>query len=598
MTGFGARFGAAGYIEQLFLWNTVSQVVSALMTPAFTVLLQDAQKAHPEQVLSPDQLAQLVVRHLADRDQAEADAARSGISPERFAQLVDAATVRLQPADLAMLVLRDQLTADAADAIARPQGLDPEQMRLLTYLAGDALGPDQLAMAVRRKLIDKEGTGAASTSYEQGIRESRLHDKWGPVLLDLTQLIASPPQLAEAVVRHFTGRASAVEQAAKAGATPELLDLMVLLAADAPGPQQLAEALRRRLIPRDGTGPEVVSFTQGIAESRLADKYTAMIEGLAQLWPTPTDALHAEVEGQLTHDEATDLYERLGGNPEFQTWLFNTIGEGPTPLEAAILAARGIIKWNGTGPDALTYEQAVRESRYRNKWTDAYRHLAEHIPPPSTVAMFRSHQIIDEQQAHAWLLDNDMAPDLAAAYLSEASFELISDYRGLQESAVLDMYANRLITADQARPILAALHVDPKAVELDLQYADMRYLIDSINRSVQRIAQLYTGRKIGTDTARNSLLTLKIPASTVDQVIEQWELQAQANVKTLTAAQIVDAWYYKVFTQAEAQPQLQAIGYTAFDAWSLLAIKNKQPLPNKPAQQVAAPPGAVIPGTT
>lgn len=598
MTGFGDRFGAAGFIEQLFLWNTVSQVVSALMTPAFTVLLQDAQKAHPEQVLTPDQLAQLVVRHLAEHGPAEADAAKSGIDPARFAQLVEAATVRLQPADLATLVLRARISPEAAEAQARPQGLDAEQMRLLTYLAGDALGPEQLAEAARRGIIDRHGRGEHSTSYDQGIAESRLDPKWGPALFELTRMLASPPQLAEAVVRHFTGREDAIDQAAKVGTDEQLLDLLILLAGDAPGPQQLAEALRRHLIPRDGTGPDVVSFAQGIAESRLANKYAPMIEGLAQLWPTPTDALHAEVEGQLSHDEATELYARLGGNPEFQQWLFDTIGEGPTPLEAAILAARGIIPWHGTGPKVTSYEQAVRESRYRNKWAEPYKRLAEHVPPPSTVAMWRAHQTITQDEANDLLLQADMAPANAARYLAEAAFERVSDYRGLQESAVLDMYANRLLDAGQVRPILAALHVDPAAIDLELQYADMRYLIDSINRSVQRIAQLFTGRKIGSTTARDALLKLKIPAATVDLVIEQWELQAQADVKTLTPAQIVDAWHYQVFTDAEAMTELEAIGYTPFDAWALLSIKNKTPVPGKPKHEVAAPPGTVIPGTT
>lgn len=598
MAGFGDRFGQAGFITQQFTWVALSQVVSALMSPAFTVLLQDAQKAHPEQVLTPEVLAQLVVRHLADHGPAEADAARGGINAERFAQLLAAAKVRLTPADLAMLELRAQLTAAQVDAEARPQGLDPAQMRLLAYLAGDALGPDQLAAAVRRKIIPHHGRGAASVSYDQGIAESRLHDKWGPVLLDLTRLIASPEQLAEGQVRHFIGQAAAVEQAAMAGADPALLEFLTRLAGDAPGAEQLAVALRRKLIPRDGTGPDVVSFVQGIAEGRLADKYTGMIEGLAQLWPTPTDALDAQVKGQLTPAEGRALYEQLGGALQFHDWLLHSIGEGPTPLEAAILNARGIIPLHGEGPASISYDQAVRESRYRNKWTVPYRELSRHIPPPSTVASWSARNLITDQRAHDLLLADDMAPDLAATYIADAEFVEVSDYRGLQVSQVLDMFLNRLIERPQAETILAGLHVTAQAAKLMLDYADMRYLIDSINRSVQRIAQLFTARKIGVDTAKAALKPLGISPLTVDKIIETWQLQAAADVKVLTPAQITDAFHIGILNQAEAQAELQVTGYTAYDAWVLLSLKEKVVLPNKPKREVAAPPVPVIPGTT
>lgn len=130
-------------------------------------------------------------------------------------------------------------------------------------------------------------------------------------------------------------------------------------------------------------------------------------------------------------------------------------------------------------------------------------------------------------------------------------------------------------------------------------------MIDSIQRSVQRIASLYTGRKITTETAKAALSKLQIPPDSVEQIIQTWELQAAASVKTLTESQIVDAWYYQVFSpasqadnQAEAIALLEAIGYTAYDAYVVLSVKAKGPLPNPPARQIGAPPGAVIAGTT
>lgn len=598
MAGLGDLFGRNGVLEQLVVWGAANQAIGTAIDPALTALKQDVDAAHPVLVLPPTTLADAAVRGMATVEAARGDAAKSGIDAARFELLVQLATVRLPPADLADAVLRSYVTEAEALAQVKPQGINAEQFRTLTNLAGDGIAPQDAARALLRNLIAEAGKGPNATSYEQAIAESRLHDKWGPILRLLAKQLLSPADSASAVVRNFLDRAEAHKLGEQQGVDAATMDTLIHLSGDAPAPGQLAEALRRDIIPESGAGPDSTSFQQGIAEGRLANKWAPVIKGLSKLWPSPTDALDAQVKGQLTAEQANALYQQLGGDLQFKDWLYNTIGEGPTPLEAALLAARDIIPWTGTGPQVTSYEQAVRESHYRNKWTDAYKRLAEHIPPPSTIAVMLAHQVIDQKTAHLLLLQNNMTEAQAAAYIAEAQYEAISDYRGLTQSAVVDMYYAHLIDRDQATAILSALHVTDRAAGLLLDYADLRAVVDSVNRSVQRIATLYTARKISTATARGALLKLQIPAGTIDLIIQDWEIQAAADVKVLTASQIVDAWYYGALTQPEAVNLLGAIGYTAFDAWVLLSNKAKGPLPNKPANTAAAPAGAVIPGTT
>lgn len=598
MAGIADLFGKGGYIEQLVLWNVMGQVLSALLAPGLETLQQDVSAKHPVVPIDPGTLADLAARGIWTPEHASGEAARSGLNTSRFAALLDMRTVRLSPADLATAVLRSYLTAGEAEAIARPQGYDAAMMRVLTDLAGDAPGPDQLVQALRRGIVPRSGTGPESVSYQQGIAETRLHDKWGEVLEKLSVQLLSPADAASAVVRNFLTDAAGQHIAALSGVPADTFATLVHLSADAPGPQQLAEALRRDLIPATGTGAGSTSFAQGIAEGRLADKWADVIKGLAVLWPTPTDALDAALKGQITAQEGKTLYQRLGGDLEFYDWLLATIGDSPTPLEAAVLAARGIIAEHGTGPGVLSYDQAVKESRYRDKWGPAYRRLAEHIPPPSTIVTLLAHKNITELAAHELLLQNDMAPDLAAAYIADAEYEAISDYRGLTQSAVIDLYIAHIVNRDQAVQLLGVLHVAERAAGLLLDYADMRYVIDSINRSVQRIAQLFTSRKIGIDTARNALLELGLSPTAADDLINDLELQAAANVKTLTEAQIVDAVYYDIIGVDEGLNDLQALGWTPYDAWVVLSVKVKGPIPGKPKRIAAAPIGAVIPGVT
>lgn len=598
MAGLGDLFGRHGVIEQLVLWGMLQQILGAAEAPFLTTLQQDTQHAHPSLALPATFAADAAVRGLLGEQAARDEAARGGIDAARFAVMLDRARVRLSPGDVAEAVLRSYMTEGEAEAEVRPQGVTPGRLAILRDLAGDAIGPQDAARALLRGFIPEGGRGAASVSYEQAIAESRLHNKWGPVLRELARLLNSPEQLAEGVIRNFIGRAEAGTEAARQGVSAAVFDLLVHLAGDAPGPEQLAVALRRGLVPGRGKGPQSTSFEQGIAEGRLADKWAPVIRGLAQLWPTPTDALDAEVKGQLTAAEADRLYVQLGGDIQFKSWLLDTIGESPTPLEAAIMAARGIITEHGTGPAVLSYDQAVKESRYRNKWGPAYRALSRHIPPPSTVATFLARGVVSDQQGHAWLNENDLDPATAAAYMSDAEFTETSDFRGLTSGAVISMYVAGVLTAPQAGVILEALHVSPRAAQLLIQYADLRYFVDSINRSVQRIATLFVSRKIGVDTARSALQRLGISPAALDKVISTLQIQAAADVKTLTPAEIADAVKYKVMELPEALADLEAIGYTPYDAWVYLSVKNKAPLPGKPPRQVAPPPGAVIPGVT
>jgi hypothetical protein len=598
VVGFGDLLGRSGWLESLVVWGLLSEVLHSATGPALELLRQDMNAKNPVMVLDPTTLAGAAVRGMTTIEAARADAARNGLDADRFATLVDLQTVRLAPGDLATAVLRSYMTAGEAQAQAAPQGLDAAQFAVLTDLAGDGIAPTDAVRALLRGLIAETGSGASSTSYDQAIAESRLHNKWGPVLKALAAQLLSPADAADAVVRNFLTTAEGEAVAGKQGFSATDFETLVHLSGDAPGPQQLAESLRRGLIPQTGTGSQSISFEQGIAESRLADKWAPVVEGLAKIWPSPVNALDAQVKGQLTADEASALYAKLGGDPQFESWLYNSIGEGPSPLEAANLAARGIIPWTGTGAGSTSYEQAVKESHYRDKWTPAYRALAEHIPAPSTVIALLAHRIIDEPTATAQLLQNDMTPEQAATYVAEAGYQSISEYRGLAQSAVVDMYFAHLLDKDQATEILTALHVSPDAIALILAYADMRYQVQAMNRTVSRLATLFATRKIGESAARAALTKLGVPVATVTEVIAEWELQASMQVKTLTEAQIVDGWYYNVIPQAQAVGLLTTIGYTPYDAWVVLSVKNKAPLPDQPAADMAVPQPAVTPGTT
>lgn len=554
MSALGDLLGKGSVAEQLLVWGLLSQILAAATSPELSAIQQGVSERNPVEPLSPSDLADAVVRNYLPLTEAAAEAAKSGVSRETFATMVP--------------------------------------------LHADAPGPQELAVALLRGIIAESGTGAAATSFEQGIAEGRLNDKWAPVIKALSAAVLSAPDAASAVVRNFLSEADGQAEAAKSGVSADTFATLVHLSGDAPGPQQLAEALRRGAIPEAGTGAGSTSFQQGIAEGRLSDKWAPVIKDLAKLWPTPVDALDATLKGQITADEGRALYERLGGDLQFYEWLLHSQGSGPTPLEAADWARRGIIPWDGTGPDVTSYAQAVRESRYRDKWADAYRAQAAYIPTAREVITLLKDGAVDKATAAEWMHRAGADDATVAAFIAEADATDLSQYRGLTTTTVLGMYYERLISVADATSILESLHVSPQAAPLMLAYADLQRAIAAQNSAVSRVGTLYAARKITEQTAKQSLLALQVPPAAVNDIIATWQLENSITVKTLTETQIVDAWHADIMTQAEAETELGNIGYTPYDAWVLLSLKAKAPLPNRPAQGPAAPQGAVIPGTT
>lgn len=598
MSGISDLLGANGVIEQLLLWNVVGQVMQAMMSPAFTNLQQDSLARHPDLVITPEVLARAVTQTFMTKAAATKEAAKSGIDASRFDILLELADIRLSPADLAEAVLRSYLDKGAAANEARKQGVTGDRFETMTLLAGDGIGPQQAAEARRRGIIDAHGKGPDSTSFDQAIAESRLHNKWGPVLFELQKALLSPADAASAVVRGFLDRHHGESVAALSGVGAEEFTIMVDLAGDAPSPTELVVALRRGIIPEDSGNPAKPGFTQGIQQGRLADKWIPMIRALAQEWPTPTDALEARLVGQVTTEHSKELFAKFGGDPQYWQLLFDTRGEAPTPLEAGVLANRGAIPWDGLGPEKTTFSQAFHEGRWRNKWEDAYRKLAEYHPPEGTIITLLAHGIITDGEAAKLLSHLGMTEHQIKWFISEAHLTAYSDYRGATISMVLQAYYEQLLTKDQALPILEGFHVTPAAAKLMLDFEDAQRSFAAVNNALARIRTLYASRKITLATVRNSLTELGIAPLSIEGIIKSWQIENSVSVKPLTEAQIADAYIATILNEREALTELENIGYTPFDAWVILSIKAKKPLGDRPSPGPAAPQGQVIPGTT
>jgi hypothetical protein len=394
----------------------------------------------------------------------------------------------------------------------------------------------------------------------------------------------SPAELADATVRNFLAQGDAASHAQKSGLTADKFALLVHLAGEAPGPLQLAVALRRGLIPEGGTGAGSISFTQGISEGRLANKWAETIKRLAVEWPTPTDALEALLEGQISEAEGRALYEKFGGDPDYFTMLFNTRGQAPTPMEALEMARRGIIPWEGTGPASVSFHQAFLEGPWRNKWLTPFRELGVYVPPSRTIsALLRAGSITESKAAELWAKQG-LEPDLIKAFINDATKGKAATSRDLTRGEIEQMHEQHILSDAQATDLLHKLGYDPHEAELIITSGNVRRATQAVNSAVTRIRTLFVGHKIVKAAAVSSLTALGITSQQVSAIIRTWELEESINVRQLTPAQITGAWDKKIISESEALSELEAIGYTPRDAWILLSEKHGSKLPGEPGR--------------
>lgn len=455
----------------------------------------------------------------------------------------------------------------------------------------------------------EETFGPGSTAYQLfvwSVVNQVLSTLLGPAFAELGYTVntaapiavLSPADLAHAVVRSYMTDTDAAAEAQQSGVNADRFQILQYLAGTAPSPEQLVEALRRGLIVESGQGGDSTSFEQGIRETNLLDKWTDMVRGLALLWPSPADIIDAAVRNQIDSGTGIETYQKVGGDPQWYQLLVDTNGRPPSPTELLELAARGVIPWHGTGSTALTFQQGIYEGDTKDKWEPAYEALFQYFPTVSEVVELYRWGQLDVPTATAFMTRRGLTADQAAWWIAYADANAIDDYRGLTEQAILAMLSLSYITDDQARTMLAGIHKGSAAIDELIAYGHIQRTIQSANQAISRVGSLYQGRKITADSATTALTTLGVEPSAIPEIIADWDAIVNVNVKLLTAAEIADAWEYEIMDDATAYQELQNIGYTPYDAWVYLSIKNKAPLPDQPAQGPGTPLGAVTPGTT
>ena len=182
----------------------------------------------------------------------------------------------------------------------------------LVPLSGDALDTTSLIEAYRRKIIPWDSGSADGIGVLQGIAQGRLATKWADVIKALGDVPIGVADAVDAVVEGQISMAQGEAIAYVNGLSADNFHILYNTRGNPPSPTQLAEMVHRGLIPLRGTGPDVLSFEQGISEGATKNKWTPALEGLMPVLPPARTITALQRNGTITSDQAAAWYRQLG----------------------------------------------------------------------------------------------------------------------------------------------------------------------------------------------------------------------------------------------------------------------------------------------
>jgi len=311
------------------------------LPPEGTDILIAAARSYP----GIAQLLELWRRGLYSEDDVKFALKRAGIAEQYIPGLLDLKHEILSPPDLALMVLRGIVPADEGAQMAAQSGLPKIDFERLTLATGEPPGPESLMEALRRGFIDKE-------RFDHGIRQSRIRDEWIDVMTELRYEPMSTADAVEAVVRNYIPADQGKQIAQENGLKPDQWNILLEAHGRPPGLMQMIGLQRRGLVSQ-------AQVDQSIRESDIKDKYVNMLHGLYVHLPEERAVMLMLQHGGIDNHTALRMLHEDGYTPETAAAIVKTGGNQRTQTVKHIALGTVLALYEEHGIDAARAEQLI-----------------------------------------------------------------------------------------------------------------------------------------------------------------------------------------------------------------------------------------------
>jgi Holliday junction resolvasome RuvABC DNA-binding subunit len=366
----------------------------------------------------------------------------------------------------------------------------------------------------------------------------------------------TPSEAAIATVKNSDPGADLPGEARLSGMSPERFALLVALTGNPPGPETLLEMWRR--LPSFGE-PDV---RRGLLQGYLKDEWIDTYEQLRYSILSPADYVQADVQNAQPAQDWKAKAAAAGLSEDEYATLFWIAGNPPGPTETLTMLQRGIFS-------EAQAEQALRESRLKDKYISSFMQLVRRRIPFRTYNTLLTHGAITQADAIAGLQALGYTSDDANTLIKSAVSAKTALHKQLTESNISTLYEAHVITQAQAIADLVTLGYDSDVAQQVLQLADARAQRTLQQQAVNKVRTIFVAHRMTESQARADLTSLGVDPAQIDLLIKLWVLEHDANVKTLTEAQLRKMVGANVITAQDYITELVGQGYTTTDATNL-----------------------------
>lgn len=365
--------------------------------------------------------------------------------------------------------------------------------------------------------------------------------------------------LADAALAYLRSDISLAEAEAIASAngyTSAQLGIFLGNVGEPPGEQQLAEAFRRGFIDQS-------AFERGIRQSRIRNEWIPALLALRYAPMSVADAVNAAVQNHISQSEAASIADKNGLEASAFPILYQTAGEPLSRTELEQLYNRGEIPLS-------VVEQGLAESRLKDKYIPDAVKLHERLPEPRVLSVAVEAGAISHDDAVRLAMEHGYSQANAEILVNAASNRKLTTERNRVVASAAGLYEENAITQTQFTDVAQAMGYDATEANFIYQSAEFRRQSRVITAAVSAIRSKYVGHHITHNQASGLLDAIGIPSEQRDYMLSLWDIEAAANVRLLTPAQIVKAEKMTLIDTPTAQARLEALGYSADDASLLI----------------------------
>lgn len=401
------------------------------------LVLLAGQPPGPETILS------MLDRKIISLDRAKQGLLQSRLKPEWVDEFLRTNPALLTPGELAEMVVQGVMPEDAATVVAGYSSVQPDDFRRMVLLAGSPPGPQESLELWNRGVFTE-------SDVDKALLQSRLKPEWIDQFKQLRETPLAASVAAELVLKKRIPYAQGAAIAAKQGVTEADFKLLADVNGRPIGTGQALQLARRGQFTK-------AAFDEVVARSDVRTEYTDDLWNLRRVLPRLGTITRLVTTGDLTETEATKDLMDLGYDKNIAAGLVAAAKKGKTQHTRDLAASQvDALYESGLEPEqwALDALQQLGYDAEEAGWhlmlLDARRLIAALNSNLNLVhRMFVSHKI-DRATATNDLDAMQLDPDVRNQLLDTWENERAANVKRLTDAQIGSALKKGIIAKDEA----------------------------------------------------------------------------------------------------------------------------------------------------